>query len=375
MADVKLNTLPQSTSPTSTQDLLLFDESTNAGQRINYNTLADVILAKLTSKTYTVGGGTQTLISAIDALNSKTYSLTLGTRLTGTVDFNTLTTVGNYYCDTAITATNGPVSSLLGITKIEHSVGHDDNYLIQTYYSARNDADIYRRVRHNGNWGAWDKLPNSRTYSLSGGTQLQANVDLDTLLPGNYYAYSTIAVQHGPFSDICGIVKVEHSAGTDDKYLRQTYRRYNNDIIYERIKDGNTWKDWIKLPARAEVDALNSNQTIKRGDTITFGGTNSMYAGRIGWNGLQIWFSVPMDKPAQESIYFTPSEIGGGNIYCCTANAAQALDRNLISKIEIRMGKGSPHISVCLTLSSNPFSVSDAIMNVMFSGSQSITIP
>ena len=71
MADVKLNTLPQSTSPTSTQDLLLFDESTNAGQRINYNTLADVILAKLTSKTYTVGGGTQTLISAIDALNSK----------------------------------------------------------------------------------------------------------------------------------------------------------------------------------------------------------------------------------------------------------------------------------------------------------------
>ena len=72
MADVKLNTLLQSTSPTSTQDLLLFDESTNAGQRINYNTLADVILEKLTSKTYTVGGGTQTLISAIDALNSKT---------------------------------------------------------------------------------------------------------------------------------------------------------------------------------------------------------------------------------------------------------------------------------------------------------------
>ena len=73
MADVKLNTLPQSTSPTSTQDLLLFDESTNAGQRINYNTLADVILAKLTSKTYTVGGGTQTLISAIDALNSNMW--------------------------------------------------------------------------------------------------------------------------------------------------------------------------------------------------------------------------------------------------------------------------------------------------------------
>ena len=80
MADVKLNTLPQSTSPTSTQDLLLFDESTNAGQRINYNTLADVILAKLTSKTYTVAGGTQTLISAIDALNSKeTFNITSST--------------------------------------------------------------------------------------------------------------------------------------------------------------------------------------------------------------------------------------------------------------------------------------------------------
>lgn len=235
--------------------------------------LTIAILGKAMVEGYTgssLAGASQSVKAAIDALNNKTYSLTLGTRLTGTVDFNTLTTVGNYYCDTAITATNGPVSSLLGITKIEHSVGHDDNYLIQTYYSARNDADIYRRVRHNGNWGAWDKLPNSRTYSLSGGTQLQANVDLDTLLPGNYYAYSTIAVQHGPFSDICGIVKVEHSAGTDDKYLRQTYRRYNNDIIYERIKDGNTWKDWIKLPARAEVDALNSKSIHITGNLSTF---------------------------------------------------------------------------------------------------------
>ena len=71
MADVKLNSLPQSTSPTASQNILLFDESTNAGQRISYDTLADAILSKIISQTYPISGVNQTLISAINELNDK----------------------------------------------------------------------------------------------------------------------------------------------------------------------------------------------------------------------------------------------------------------------------------------------------------------
>lgn len=79
MGDVLLKNLTPTTNPTSTQSLLLFDESTNAGQRINYDTLADKILTKLTSKTFTVAGGTNTLISAIDGLNSNLPGISTGT--------------------------------------------------------------------------------------------------------------------------------------------------------------------------------------------------------------------------------------------------------------------------------------------------------
>lgn len=72
MADVKLKDLNPVTTPTTSQSLLVFDESTNAGNRINYDLLADAILNKITTKNYTLDAGSQTLISALNALNSKT---------------------------------------------------------------------------------------------------------------------------------------------------------------------------------------------------------------------------------------------------------------------------------------------------------------
>lgn len=157
MADVKLNTLPQSTSPTSTQDLLLFDESTNAGQRINYNTLVDVILAKLTSKTYTVGGGTQTLISAIDALNN---NITIDvsnkhTLIPSGSDFNSYTTPGVYYVmsdSDGNTMVNAPrKSSGKLIVMARHTAG----YLAQYYYPSTSNFTRYVRSYGGGSWSAW----------------------------------------------------------------------------------------------------------------------------------------------------------------------------------------------------------------------------
>lgn len=153
MADVKLNTLPQSTSPTSTQDLLLFDESTNAGQRINYNTLADVILAKLTSKTYTVGGGTQTLISAIDALNSKTPANP--TVLTASDDMNNITTPGVY----AQWNDNMPLHAPTTQYNATILVYNMRPYEVWQIWASANTKDVWTRMKAGGNWTDWQKQP------------------------------------------------------------------------------------------------------------------------------------------------------------------------------------------------------------------------
>lgn len=168
MADVKLNTLPQSTSPTSTQDLLLFDESTNAGQRINYNTLADVILAKLTSKTYTVGGGTQTLISAIDALNSNLLSKTGAASYlsSGTLAENIKTICPGkcdvtFQCNNAWGQTDLPASSGLVFVRVTRSTGSGIVHL--EAYVVGGDADVYHsQIQYNDlsvNPIVWIKSP------------------------------------------------------------------------------------------------------------------------------------------------------------------------------------------------------------------------
>ena len=68
MANKIISNLTPKTSPAAADVLAI--EDTEATKKIDYNALADAILNKITSKTYSVAGSTQTLISAIDALNS-----------------------------------------------------------------------------------------------------------------------------------------------------------------------------------------------------------------------------------------------------------------------------------------------------------------
>ena len=69
MANKIISNLTPKTSPAAADVLAI--EDTEATKKIDYNALADAILNKITSKTYSVAGSTQTLISAIDALNNR----------------------------------------------------------------------------------------------------------------------------------------------------------------------------------------------------------------------------------------------------------------------------------------------------------------
>ena len=69
MADQNITALPVSTTPASSDQLLLVGATEE--KLIDYDKLADAILQKLTSKQYTLDQGTKTLPAALNELNSK----------------------------------------------------------------------------------------------------------------------------------------------------------------------------------------------------------------------------------------------------------------------------------------------------------------
>ncbi len=73
MADQMINGLPVKTAPQTGDKLLVI--GTAEEQLIDYDKLADAILNKLTSKSFTLDQGTMTLLAALNALNSKTSGM------------------------------------------------------------------------------------------------------------------------------------------------------------------------------------------------------------------------------------------------------------------------------------------------------------
>ena len=94
MADQKINALPTKTSPTTGDKMLMIGAAEE--YQIDYDQLADAILNKLTSKTYSLDQGT-----ALNELNSKRKtSLYLdrydATAITSGANLNNYTDSGNY---------------------------------------------------------------------------------------------------------------------------------------------------------------------------------------------------------------------------------------------------------------------------------------
>ena len=68
MADQNITALPVATPPASSDQLLIVGATEE--KLIDYEKLADAILAKLTSKTFALDQGTKSLVAALNELNS-----------------------------------------------------------------------------------------------------------------------------------------------------------------------------------------------------------------------------------------------------------------------------------------------------------------
>lgn len=71
MADQNITALPVATSPASSDQLLIVGATEE--KLIDYEKLADAILAKLTSKTFALDQGTKSLVAALNELNSNAF--------------------------------------------------------------------------------------------------------------------------------------------------------------------------------------------------------------------------------------------------------------------------------------------------------------
>ena len=76
MADQNITALPVAASPASSDQLLLVGATEE--KLIDYDKLADAILAKLTSKTFALDQGTKSLVAALNELNSNRVAVYIG---------------------------------------------------------------------------------------------------------------------------------------------------------------------------------------------------------------------------------------------------------------------------------------------------------
>ena len=89
MADQNITALPATTTPASTDQLLLV--GADEEKLIDYDKLADAILTKLTSKTFALDQGTKTLLQALNELNGNRVAVYIGkitTNKTGEIAVN-----------------------------------------------------------------------------------------------------------------------------------------------------------------------------------------------------------------------------------------------------------------------------------------------
>lgn len=103
--------LKEKTTPAS-GDMFLMEDSEDT-KKINYDKLADAILNKLTSKTYSgLETTAKNFVAAINELNSKSIFNTVGTNISQNENLNNYTSPGTYACqDSSIVTTLSGIPS------------------------------------------------------------------------------------------------------------------------------------------------------------------------------------------------------------------------------------------------------------------------
>ena len=156
MASVDLNALTEVQTPASTDNLLLFNETSNVATRIDYDKLAEAILNKTRSE---IGGVSP--ISAIAALNSSLTHLTLPVINVASNDdlyaiYDTRTNGESFRQRVALAS---PIGSIQPGVYVLEGYKNSANYWMRLYSYSALYGIITVNVKNNGTWGGWFTEP------------------------------------------------------------------------------------------------------------------------------------------------------------------------------------------------------------------------
>lgn len=148
MADQNITALPVATSPASSDQLLIVGATEE--KLIDYEKLADAILAKLTSKTFALDQGTKSLVAALNELNSNRA-------------FGTLITSEGHDCNNLGFGIFLLLNPKNGVTEINwHVVISANNNGAQTgfqiTYDLTDGSKAYTRTQASGTWSNWTSI-------------------------------------------------------------------------------------------------------------------------------------------------------------------------------------------------------------------------
>lgn len=262
MASVNLNTLTEVQAAGTGDNLLLFNETSNVATRIDYDKLADAILDKLTTKTYS--GISNNVIGAITNLDSRFFKAASGNITSDNID--SYTTSGLYlgYIESAtITGGGGNSFGLLIVTNPSNTAVRIGQCIVMmpTGY-------IATRYNMNNVWSDWQQVPRGTEF-----TALQDRVTAMEYTPLFSQTYSTRAQalaaldahadSIGNGSKICGYFNTATSnlfglSNTShyfdfyvnsDSYRLLVCRPLNGKGTFVLAKTNGTWGDsWVDNP-------------------------------------------------------------------------------------------------------------------------------
>ncbi len=107
-----------------------------------------------------------------------------------------------------------------------------------------------------------------------------------------------------------------------------------------------------------------------KGDVVTLHSNGKMFAGRVGWNGLQMNLTIPLGKTIGSDVSSASINWGSASLYACGSNFATNI-KSSISNTSVYMVENL--LVVILTFSTKPLTLTDGALTFQADGTVTIT--
>lgn len=295
MADINATDLTQETlsSLDGAEQFIMFD--TAEGKRATVQTVGEYVLSKLTSS---LMGSTQTIQSAVNALNSRSAWVFNNTSTIIAQAESLPNSKTMYFGTVAGYGSQSTLDSPDNTNAYIEVYKYNDNYITIRWFSVNDGLvdNVYTRTKNAGTWGVWVKQPSRAEVDTKLGffasTKIANNTDLNTLTtPGSYYADTPTGITNTPSNLSSGVYRLDTISLANVTRADGTYVR-----IYQTLTDfyGNVWRRGARTRATANVWDFEDWKKVTTSEdltptTLTLTYTSNSYVSETDFNRLRVF--------------------------------------------------------------------------------------